>query len=146
MNMHSWFTALLAAGLLAGCAGSAGSKSMIDVTLIAGSANQGQAGMAVFVDKGAQTSLDLTLGGVPSGVSTPLQLQVFIYPGTCSSLGDHSAYALNQDTQAFDGQAGWAMNKVVPVGLATLLASPYAIEIRTSPADGNQAIFCGDIR
>ena len=146
MNTRTWFAALLTAGLLTGCAGSVGNKSMVDITLNPGPINLGQTGMAVFVDKGAQTALDLTLGGVPSGVSTPLQLQVFIYPGTCASLGDHSAYSLNEDTQAFDGQAGWVMSKVIPVGLGALLASPYSIEIRTSPADGNQEIFCGDIR
>jgi len=146
MNARLWISALLTTGLLAGCAGSAGDSRIVNVTLNATPANQGQAGMAVFVDKGAETGLDFTIGGVPSGVSTPLQLQAFIYPGACSNLAAQPAYSLNQDTQAAPGQAGWVMSKVVPASLSTLLAGSYAVTVRTSPADGNQTIFCGDIR
>lgn len=146
MNTRLLITTLLTAGLLAGCAGSGGESRIVNVTLDATSANQGQTGMAVFVDKGDTAGLDLTIGGVPSGVSSPLQLQVFIYPGECSNLGAQPAYSMNQDTQAAPGQAGWVMSKVVPVSLHTLLADSYAVTVSTSPADGNQAIFCGDIR
>lgn len=146
MNTRLWICALLASGLLAGCAGSAGDSRIVNVTLNATPANQGQAGMAVFVDKGDETGLDFTIGGVPSGVSTPLQLQAFIYPGACGSLAAQPAYSLNQDTQAAPGQAGWVMSKVVPVSLNSLIGGNYAVTVRTSPADGNLTIFCGNIR
>ena len=36
--------------------------------------------------------------------------------------------------------------KVVPVPMATLRSDAYAIVLRTSPADGNWDIFCGDVK
>ena len=146
MNTRTWIAALLVAGLLSGCAGSAADNQIVNVTLNATQANQGQTGMAVFVDKGDETGLDFTIGGVPSGVSSPLQLQAFIYPGSCANPGARPAYSLNQDTQAYEGQAGWVMSKVVPVALGSLTATEHAVVVRTSQADGNQDIFCGDIR
>ena len=147
MKLTQYLPALLAAGLLAGCAASNdGASQFVDVTLIASQVNQGQTGMAAFVDKGPSTGLDFTISGVPGGASSPLQLLSFIYPGACASLGSQPAYAMNQDTQAFEGQAGWIMSKEVPVALGTLLAGKYAVGVRSSPAEGNQNIFCGHNR
>ena len=147
MKMTFSLSALLVAGFLAGCAGSNGAgPDFVDVRLEGTQANQGQTGMAAFVEKGASTGLNFTISGVPSGTSSPLQLRSFIYPGSCANPGAQPAYSLNQDTQAYRGQAGWVMSKDVPVALSTLLAGSYAVVVRSSPADGNQNIFCGDIR
>ena len=135
----------LLAVLLSGCAGSTGSN-FVDVTLNATAANRGQTGMVGLVDKGDSTSLNFTIGGVPSGVSLPLQLLSFIYPGSCANLGAQPAYSRNSDTQVFQEQAGWIMSKQAPVSLATLMAGSYAVVVSTSTADGGQNIFCGDIR
>ena len=145
MKTIHFLSMLLISSVLCACAGSTGSN-FIDVTLNGTAANRGQTGMAAFVDKGDSTSLDFTISGVPTGVSTPLQLLSFIYPGSCSSLGAQPAYALNADTQVFPGQAGWVMSKTVLVSLGNLVSGNYAVVVRTSPADGNQDIFCGDIR
>jgi hypothetical protein len=147
MTTSNLFSTLLAAALLSGCAASSGSStSFEDITLTATQANQGQTGMAALIDKGDSVALDFTISGVPGGASSPLQLLSFVYPGTCSSLGAEPAYSMNQDTQVFQGQAGWVMSKTLPVSLGSLRASPFAIVVRSSPADGNQNIFCGDIR
>ena len=147
MKLTQYRPVLLAAGLLTVCtAANVGASQFVNVTLDASQANLGQTGLAAFVDNGASTGLDFTIGGVPAGASTPLQLQTFIYPGSCTSLGSQPAYAMNQDTQVFPGQAGWVMSKVVPVALSTLLAGNYAVVVRTSPADGDKNIFCGEIR
>ncbi len=147
MNTWSFLTILVVAGLLGGCAASSGgNSSLAEVPLVGTQANKGQTGMAVLVDKGDSTDLNFTVSGVPVGASAPLQLLSFVYPGSCASLGAAPAYSLNQDTQVFPGPAGWGMNKSLPVSLSALRQSPYALVVRSSPADGNQNIFCGDIR
>ena len=146
MRVGLFLSMIMGAGLVAGCASSGADSGLATVQLQATQINLGQTGMAVLVAKGDSTSVDFTISGVPGGASEPLQLLSFIYPGSCASLAATPAYSMNQDTQVFPGQAGWGMSKTLPVSLATLQASAHAIVVRSSPADGNQNIFCGDIR
>lgn len=147
MRVAYFLTVIVTAGLLGGCAASSGGDGgLANVQLQATRINLGQTGMAVLVAKGESTSVDFTISGVPGGASEPLQLLSFIYPGSCANLAAMPAHSMNEDTQVFPGQAGWVMSKTLPVALSTLRASAYAIVVRSSPADGNQNIFCGDIR
>jgi hypothetical protein len=102
--------------------------------------------------QGDGTSLLLTLTGVPPWVSRPVQLYTYVYAGTCASHDEPPAFALNEIVQAglFSNNSPttgpFTLPKRVPVPMSALLMHPHALVVRTSPADGNVDIFCGDIK
>ena len=125
-----------------------GAGEGLDIRLTATRRNAGEMARATLMPRGDETSISLFVSGVPSGVTRPVHLYTYIYPGTCANPGESPAYELNQTVNTyrhFRGDA-WRLSKAAPVALATLRAGDYAIVLRTSPADGNVDIFCGDIR
>ncbi len=133
-------------GLLMACASTAGEKEMLSIRLEASKQNAGAIAEATLVDRGDATAVTFQISAVPAGVSRPVQLYTFIYSGTCAKLSAEPAYAMNSTTQAMPTDAGWALSREAPVALGALLAEPHALLVRTSPADLNIDIFCGDIR
>jgi hypothetical protein len=144
----------LAAWLACGCAATTDDRraaNTVTIALKATSRNAGQVGSALLGGEGDRTPMVLTISGVPPWVSRPVQLLTFVYAGTCAEPAATPAYALNAIVQAqFAGNgrpAGpFTMEKTVPLPLAALRAASYAIVVRTTPADGNVDIFCGEIR
>ena len=144
----------LAAWLACGCAATTderGAANTVTIALNATSRNAGRVGSALLGAQGDRTLMVLTISGVPPWVSRPVQLLTFVYAGTCAEPGAAPAYALNAIVQAqFSGNgrpAGpFTMEKTVPLPLDALRAGSYAIVLRTTAADGNVDIFCGDIR
>lgn len=133
------------AALLAGCVGAAGDKEVLTIHLKAGQQNEGSIGQASLVGRGDATDITYRISGVPAGVSRPLQLYTFVYSGTCAQLPAEPAYSTNSTTQATPTDSGWMLSKDVPVALGDLRSEPHALVVRTSPADSNIEIFCGDI-
>ena len=142
-------TRLLAGGmlaaLLAGCVSTSGDKELLTIRLKAGEQNAGSIAQATLVARGDATGITFTLGGVPASVSRPLQLYTFVYSGTCDRLSAEPTYAMNDTTQTTPMETGWMLSREVPVALDTLRSTPHALVVRTSPADGNVDIFCGNI-
>jgi hypothetical protein len=134
------------AALLAGCAGAAGDREVLTISLKAGPQNATSMGQASLVSRGDDTAITFIIGGVPVGVTRPLQLYTFIYSGTCAQLSTEPAYSMNNTTQANPTDTGWTLSKEAPVALNDLLSEPHALVVRTSPADRNIDLFCGDIR
>lgn len=133
---------------LAGCAGSQGSGGndrFVNVALQPGPQNAGEIGQVGLVNQGGVTGLDFFFGGVPAYVTLPLQLYTYIYPGRCTALGAQPAYAMNDTVQTTKVDNGWIMSKRVPASLDSLRSSDHAVVVRTSAADRNLQIFCGDI-
>ena len=95
--------------------------------------------------------MNLTISGVPPWMLRPIQVFTFVYSGSCASHEARPAYTLN-DTVQVNAQSGsgvsgpYTMSKTVPVPMATLRSGEYAIVLRSSPADGNWDIFCGDMK
>ena len=79
--------ALLAAGLLAGCSGTAEvERDRIATVRLAGVAmNSGQIGTATLIPQGDRTVVEIEVSGVPGGVTRPVHLFTYIYEGTCGS-------------------------------------------------------------
>ncbi|WP_271409367.1 hypothetical protein [Pseudomonas sp. Q1-7] len=140
---------LLTVGL-GGCAASVGTPDdqRVDVRLAATQQNAGRIGMATLVPRGDETAISLFVSGVPSGVTRPVHLYTYIYPGTCSAPGATPAYELNRTVNTYRHVEGdvWRLSKSAPVPLSTLRASEHSLVLRTSPADGGVDVFCGDIR
>lgn len=101
--------------------------------------------------QGDQTLINLTISNVPPWAVRPIQLYTFVYRGSCAKHDATPAYALN-DTVQVNVQSGiglsgpFTLAKTLPGPMATLRSGEYAIVLRTSPADGNWDIFCGDMK
>jgi hypothetical protein len=151
MESKSWLAPLIVAGAIQGCSTppvDGGGDRLIGVPLAAGPQNAGQLGQATLAASGDETAISFFIGGVPSGTTRPLHLYTFIYPGSCQSLGAKPAYDMNETvtTNPVARRRGWTFSRRVPLAMSVLRAGGYAIVVRTSPADGNLEIFCGDIR
>jgi hypothetical protein len=151
METKSWLAPLIVAGAIQGCSTPSvdgGGDRLISVALAASPQNAGQLGQATLAASGDETAISFFIGGVPAGTTRPLHLYTFIYAGSCRSLGARPAYEMNQTvtTNPVARRSGWMLSRRAPVALSALRAGGYAIVVRTSPADGNLEIFCGDIR
>ena len=154
MTMRCVRVLALAAALMCGCAVTGDDRRSGDTvtfTLQAEPRNAGQVGSALMGAQGDKTLLVLNITGVPPWVVRPVQVYTFIYAGSCARHDATTAYALNDIVQAGlfsnSGMIGpFTLKKTVPVAMDTLRYGDYAIVLRTSPADGNVDIFCGDMK
>ena len=123
------------------------------IGLLATRNNPGEIGKATLVSLGEKTGIEVVVSGLPAGTIRPFHLYAFVYEGTCSSHGQKPRYSLTnhvlatsiigpQEIGTFRGPMRLSEN--IPVAFQTLRATPYTISVRTSPADGNREIFCGD--
>ncbi|MCO6056598.1 hypothetical protein NG726_07905 [Pseudomonas sp. MOB-449] len=150
MNAARYLALIIAAFVLCGCASPAGEakKELLEVRLNATPKNAGRIAQATLVPRGDETSISFVISGVPSFTTRPVRLYTFIYPGSCVHPGASPAYELNNTVTTerhFKGDV-WRMSKSAPVPLSTLRSGDYSLVLRTTPADGNYDIFCGDIR
>ncbi len=150
--MRHWMTIAIAATLTCGCTGTADRRSdTVSFVLQAGSRNEGQTGRAFMTAQGDRTLLNFTITGVPPWMGRPVQIFTFVYTGSCAKLDATPAYALNEIVQAglFSNSSAFgpfSMAKTVPTSMETLRTGNYALVLRSSPADGNVDIFCGDMK
>ena len=128
-----------------------------DVTTIALQAtprNAGEIGRAFLMADGDGTRVQIEVSGVPPLVSSrPVHLYTFVYTGRCEAHGDKPAYALldrvlagsPRSTSIAPAAGPFTVSNTAPLPLDQLRAGPYAISVRTSPADGDVEIFCGNV-
>jgi hypothetical protein len=153
MAVRCWLASLVAAALSCGCAGTPDNRRSDTVSFVlqAGPRNAGETGRGFMTARGDRTLINLTITGVPPWVVRPIKLFTFVYAGSCAKRNARPAYALNDTVQvnAQNGTSGsgpFTIAKTVPAPMATLRSGEYAIVLRTSPADGNWDIFCGDMK
>ena len=99
---------------------------------------------------GDGTWLRLTISGVPTWTTRPVRIFTFIYAGSCAGHDAVPAYALNDVVQAGLISSSnlfgpFTLVKSVPEPLSELHSRAYALVLRSSPADGNVDLFCGDL-
>lgn len=144
---------LPAAVLLAACADRSIGVA-VTVPLVATSRNAGEIGRAFLVPRGEWTDVVVEVSGVPPLVaSRPVHLYTFLYDGRCDHLPIRPAYALTKRVLARQGAAAGAVSggapfavaNAAPLSLDALRRGRYAVVVRTSPADGDVAIYCGEI-
>jgi hypothetical protein len=109
--------------------------------------NGGQIANTTLAVQGNETAFSFVVSGVPSGTLRPLNLYTFINKGSCERPGS-VAYAMNDriNTNRISATRGWTYSRSAPVALSELLSGGYYLVVRTTPADGNVDIFCGDIK
>lgn len=151
--------ALAFTAVFAGCAstppantsGGAGPDRLVNIPLAASRLNAGESAWATLIGRGNQTDASITSSGVPPQVTRPIHLYTYIHDGTCGELSARPAYSLTRVVLANSGGAAGRMGppytvaNTVDVRLAELLAKPHAIVVRSAPADGDLALFCGNI-
>ena len=156
MKMWAPASAVALAASLAGCADRTATTAahVLTVPLAASTHNAGEIGRAFLVARGDETAVVVEVSGVPPMLtSRPVHLYTFIYSGRCASLEQPPAYALTARVLAESAQSGRAtplmgpfkVSNTAPLSLDALRRGRYAVVIRTSPADGGQEIFCGDV-
>ena len=144
MNRTFGLALVVATGAVFGCANRA---EIVDVPLQATPQNAQHIARASLSPVGNQTSIWLTIGGVPHDLAVPGRLDTAIYAGSCQHLGAEPAYTTRQANSVdylsmAPRSEYWAQ---APVALSELTKGAYALLVRTSPADGSRPLFCGNI-
>lgn len=144
MNRASWLALVVAVGTISACASR---TDVVDVPLGATPQNAEHIARATLSPVGNQTSIWLTVGGVPHDMAVSSRLDTAIYAGSCQQLGAQPAYRTRQSNSVdYPSLAPrtehWAQ---APVALSELTKGGYALLVRTSPADGSRELFCGNI-
>lgn len=144
MHRTSWLALVVAAAAISACASR---PEIVDVPLGATPQNAEHIARATLSPVGNQTSIWLTIGGVPRDLAVPSHLDIAIYPGSCQQLGAQPAYETRQansvDYPSLTPRTQhWAQ---APVVLSELTDGDYALLVRTSPADQSRPLFCGNI-
>ncbi|MGE8069264.1 hypothetical protein [Pseudomonas sp. NPDC089569] len=144
MSRKSWLALVVAVGTISGCASR---TEVVDVPLDATPQNAMHIARATLSPVGNQTSIWLTVGGVPHDLAVSSRLDTAIYAGSCQQLGTQPAYKTHQANSVdYPSLAPrtqyWAQ---APVALSELTKGDYALLVRTSAADGSRPLFCGNI-
>ena len=122
--------------------------------LTAATYNAGHNGRAFLIPTGNRTVVRIEVSGVTGFVARPVHLYTFIFAGSCGARGPTPAYALTDvvlaSPVAHPGSIGaftgpMTISNAAPVPIVALRATPHAIVVKTAPADGNHALFCGDV-
>ena len=92
-------------------------------------------GTVALIPHGAKTDVEVHIVGAPDGTSQPAH----IHMGTCAKLDPTPKYALQP---VLDGTS----DLVVPVSIATLLASPMAVNVHKSADDLKDYVACADLK
>jgi hypothetical protein len=159
LNCHSsaWFVASV---FLAGCAGpnlhsSAGQAAgPVVVKLNATSRNAGEIGQAMLLPVNGSTQITLDFSGVPPGTTKPVHVYTYIYEGECGKLPKKPVYSLNDrvlviPSAARSGHSShgpFSLSHLAPLPIEELMSGRFALGLRTAPADGDQLIYCSDVR
>jgi hypothetical protein len=89
MNRTSWLALVVAVGTISACASR---NDVVDVPLDATPQNAEHIARATLSPVGNQTSIWLTVGGVPHDMAVSSRLDTAIYAGSCQQLGAQPAY------------------------------------------------------
>lgn len=144
MSRKSWLALVVTLGTISGCASR---NEIVDVPLNATPQNAEHIAQANLSPVGNQTSIWVTVGGVPHDLAVPSRLVTAIYSGSCQQLSAQPVYkTLQANSVDYPSMAPrtqyWAQ---APVSLNELTKGDYVLLVRTSPADGSRPLFCGNI-
>lgn len=122
------------------------------VSLQATPRNAGQIGRAFLQPEGSGTRVQVEVSGVAPKLATrPVHLYTYLYKGRCDQRSAEPAFALLDKVLA-QSPAGtpsargpYTVSNTVRLPFARVSAGPFAIVVRTSPADGGVDLFCGNV-
>jgi len=142
----------LAVTLLAlGVGTGVGAADVVVVTLEPATRNTGQIGRAFLLPEGARTRIQIEVSGVPPLLSSrPVHLYTYVYAGSCDRRSAEPVFALldrvlAQPLSGASVRGPFTVSNDAPLPLDRLRAKPFAIVVRTSPADGSVDLYCGNV-
>src|SRR6202165_2846270 len=100
-------------------------------------------GLADLIEQGDRTRVVVGMTGVPSGPANP-SLIAELHEGTCGDLGSAPLYAVENTLGGYP-PGRYYVGGILPVSLAALRSSAYAISVRTGPEAGSVELACGNI-
>jgi len=122
------------------------------VSLQATERNAGQIGRAFLLPEGTGTRVQIEVSGVPPMLATrPVHLYTYLYKGRCDQRPAEPAFALLERVLAqspagvASARGPYMVSNTVRLPFERVTAGPYAIVVRTPPADGSVDIFCGNV-
>jgi hypothetical protein len=150
-------TGPIVAVLAGACAGTTDtpSREFVTVPLQAAPQVAGHWGRAYLMPQGEGTRVLIEVSGVPPQISSrPVHLYTFVYEGTCGELPREPAFALLRrvlaqspsSTGMMPAIGPFTVSNTAPLAFDRLRDRNYAFVVRTSPADGDLEIFCGNAR
>ena len=127
---------------------------MKTVQLSATGMNAGQTGKAFLRPQSDATVVTIEVSGLSVATTSPLQLYMAVFEGRCGALAPSPKYMLdkvvlvtdpNNPTSLSSGGGPFRLTNTAPATLTQLTSSPHALVVRTSPADLNREVFCGNL-
>ena len=127
---------------------------MKTVQLSATGMNAGQIGKAFLRPQADSTVVTIEVSGLSVATTSPLQLYMAVFEGRCGRLAQNAKYMLdkvvrvtdaNNPTSLSSGSGPFRLTNTAPTTLEQLTGSPHALVVRTSPADENREVFCGNL-
>jgi len=147
----SWLLAAVAS--LAGCESTPATRTsdrpaVQHIALDATPFNAGRVGDAYLLRREHRTDIVVKVSGVTGWVTRPVHLYVYVHEGSCASPSPQPLHALTQRVLARRDPDGFlTLSQMLPAAAGdALLGRDYAIIVRSSPADANMPLFCGDLR
>ena len=142
--------------LMWGCTTSnrAAEASTKTVQLSATGMNAGQVGKAFLRPQSDATVVTIEVSGLSVTTTPPVQLYMAVFEGRCGNLAPNPKYALNKvvlvteinnPTSLSPASGPFRLTNTAPAPLSQLTSSPHALVVRTSPADLNREVFCGNL-
>ena len=132
----------------------AGRAGAMVVPLAASRYNAGQIGSATLLPQDGNTRVLLQFSGVSNFSTSPVRVFTYLYEGSCGQLPERPAYSLNdqvlvrRDTGslAFGPRGSMRLSHEAPLPIDELASGRFALALRSAPADGNNLLYCGDLR
>jgi len=149
-----WREGVVLASLLAGFAGLGSAAQAREPTgavvipLVASSFNAGRVGHAAILPQGNATRIVLWFSGVPNAMTLPVHVYTYVYEGTCNTLPAKPVISLNDRAlgTAPSGSRGPSLSRVAALPMEELLNGRFALALRSAPFDGDQLLYCGELR
>jgi hypothetical protein len=138
-------TAALAADSAEGPTGPAPPHQPARVDMRAIAPHASRLGHADLVFHAEGTSVVVWVAPI-SGLTLPMHLYTYVHQGSCTSLGPRATEAPRRVLGYRDPSGLWTVRNTMSVSADTLRTSPHALTVWSGPPDGNQMLYCGDVR
>ena len=116
--------------------------------------NAGEVGQATLLPVNGNTRIVLSFSGVPPETTKPVHVYTYIYEGECDKLPKEPIHSLNDRVlvttpagrSGYSSRGPFSLSHSAPLPIEELLSGRFALGLRTAPADGDQLIYCSDVR
>jgi hypothetical protein len=146
-NFYS-LAVVFATAMLLGCASPTPTPQAATVHLVLPGVgtNVGRLATADLIERSGHTDVVSEVYGVPAWVTLPVHIYTYVYQGSCARLGP-VAYSATDRVLTFANTARsvFTVRNSIPANLQQLRSQPFALVLKSSPADADALLFCGEL-